>query len=87
MIELDKTEYKKGDTVNVTAYLKEDMSRNVIISVVNPNGDEVSVTNGSFVMTVAGKYIITASIIAPSHYAGSYSVEVEALVEHIMVGN
>ena len=77
-IELDKTDYKQGDTVNFDAYLSEDKSREIMINVVDPNGDEVVVSNNSFVMTIAGKYVITASIASPSYYAGSYSLEVEA---------
>ena len=77
-IQLDKTDYKQGDTVNIEAYLSEDKSREIMISVVDPNGDEVVVSNNSFVMAIAGKYVIKASIISPSYYAGSYSLEVEA---------
>ena len=85
VVELDKTEYAKGDTVQINAYLAEDPTRKVLIGVTDPNGDEVTVTDGAFVMTVAGEYTITAAIVSPSHYAGATTVKVEALVEHIVV--
>ncbi len=58
----DKTEGGAGDTISVSAFVENDNRFTPTISVKDPNGEDVAVTDNKFTVSMYGDYVITATI-------------------------
>ncbi len=84
IVETDKEEYAKGDTVVLSTSVKGSKWNEFVITVEGPNG-EINVDGNSFVMEDKGTYTVTVAITSPAHYATQTTITVEALAEIVKV--